>query len=205
MTRNWLTSSLLPSKYWYFGVKRSVEVLNMLPTHHIKNTVTTPHELVFNKKVDFCHLFSLFSTAYIKQERLQGGKHKNKFISHSLKCILVGADPLSDGFLFYHPKSKQLFSADDGFRLDPTLPSGPHFNETYDGSFIFNTKCSIPSLHQPHSFKLSNTIYYNLDNKWSSGKIINQPIDEDTEPYVIQDLKTGDLHQIPFQTITESH
>ena len=31
MTRNWMTSARLPAKYWYFGVKRACEVLNMLP------------------------------------------------------------------------------------------------------------------------------------------------------------------------------
>ena len=32
MTRNWLISSLLPSNYWWFAMKRAVEVSNMLPT-----------------------------------------------------------------------------------------------------------------------------------------------------------------------------
>ena len=52
MTRNWLTASLLPTNFWWFGIKRSVEISNIMPTNHIPNRVTTPHEIVFGKKVD---------------------------------------------------------------------------------------------------------------------------------------------------------
>ena len=52
MCRNWLTSSLLPSKYWWFGIKRAIEILNILPSSHLKNSVKTPHELAFGTKVD---------------------------------------------------------------------------------------------------------------------------------------------------------
>ena len=75
-----MTSSLLPSHYWLFGVKRAMEVLNLLPTQQVKKKVT-PNYLVYNKKGDYRHLFSMFSTAYIKQETNQGGIHKNKFLS----------------------------------------------------------------------------------------------------------------------------
>ena len=105
MTRNWLTSSILPTKYWYFGI----ETLNMFPTTHLKNKIITPHNLIFNKKVDHPKLFPLFSVAYIKQEREQGGKPKNKVLSKSLKSILIGDNSLTNGLLFYHPLFKQLF------------------------------------------------------------------------------------------------
>ena len=34
MARNWLSSSALPSQYWWFAVKRATEVANVLPTFH---------------------------------------------------------------------------------------------------------------------------------------------------------------------------
>ena len=36
MSRNWLRSSMLPSKYWFFAVKRAVEISNIMPTKHKK-------------------------------------------------------------------------------------------------------------------------------------------------------------------------
>ena len=60
MTRNWLTSAQLPSKYWYFGVKRACEVLNILPSKK-NGKVTTPYQLVHGKKVDYRNLFPMFT------------------------------------------------------------------------------------------------------------------------------------------------
>ena len=45
MTQNWLCSSMLPSKYWYFGIKRAVEILNIMPCK-VDSKYTTPYELV---------------------------------------------------------------------------------------------------------------------------------------------------------------
>ena len=78
----------------------------------------------------------------------------------TLKCILVGADSKSYCLIFYHPQSKQLFLAENGFCIDSTLYSGEQFQETYDNTFMFNTKSTSNSIHCPHSYGLSNTIYY---------------------------------------------
>ena len=69
MCRNWLTSSLLLSKYWSFGIKRAIEIMNIMPCSHLKNIISSPHELVFGTKVNYRVLFPMFSLAYIKQER----------------------------------------------------------------------------------------------------------------------------------------
>ena len=54
MARNWLHSSMLPTTYWYFAIKRAVEVSNVMPIQFKnKQTITTPYERVFNKKVDY--------------------------------------------------------------------------------------------------------------------------------------------------------
>ena len=85
MTRNWLTSSLLSSKYWWFVIKRAVEVSNILPTFHANNsTSVTPHELIFDAKPEFRTLIPMFSVAYVTQPSL------SKFHSNSLQCICVG-------------------------------------------------------------------------------------------------------------------
>ena len=69
MCRNWITSSLLPSKYWWFGITHAIEIMNILPSSHKGKCVKTPHELVFGTKVDYDVLFPMFSVAYLKQER----------------------------------------------------------------------------------------------------------------------------------------
>ena len=114
MSRNWLTSNLLPSKYWYFALRRACEVSNLLPTNHIENKITTPHELVFDKKVDYRDLFPMFSIAYIKlpQRRQDDG---NKWSSQTVKCIAVGKCMKSDGMLFYIPQQNMIISCSENF------------------------------------------------------------------------------------------
>jgi hypothetical protein len=115
MTRNWMTSVYLPAKYWFFGVKRACEVLNMMPIKR-QDTITTPFELVYKKKVDYRSLFPLFTTAYIKQIQEEGPGSKWK--TRSLKCICVGTCPDSNALLFYHPPSKQTLSCANGYWFD---------------------------------------------------------------------------------------
>ena len=140
MTCNWLTSAQLPTKYWYFGVKQACEVLNMLPLKK-DNKITTPYELVHQKKVDYRDLFAMFVVSYIKNkhESGEGVKWKDK----SLKCIIVGKCPISDSLLFYHMPTKQTLSCAENYRFDTSSPSGPQLYESYDSNFSFNTKSSI--------------------------------------------------------------
>lgn len=58
MARNWLTQSMLPSKYWYFAVKRAVEVANIMPVT-IDNVITTPYYAVYNEKPNYGSLIPM--------------------------------------------------------------------------------------------------------------------------------------------------
>ena len=92
MTRNLLTSSLLPSNYWWLAMKRAVEVSNMLPTFHMKRAnPTTPHELFYGEKPDLRTPVPMFSVAYITQPNL------SKYHSNAIKCICVGRCSTSNG------------------------------------------------------------------------------------------------------------
>jgi dUTPase len=197
MARSWLTSSLLPSKYWFFAVKRASEVCNLLPTNHL-STVTTPFELVHRKKVDYRLLFPMFSTAYIKYRRADGSV-KNKWSTHSLKCIAVGTCRDSDGLLFYHPPSKQVLTCGDGHRFDTFSPSGPQFNEKFDGSFAISSESGNQSIHRPPSFEVNKKIFYRdpaNPSSYLSATILTQPHLEDDEPYTVQTCTTGDIVQL---------
>ena len=60
MARNWLRSSMLPAKYWWFALKRAVEISNIMPTKYGSN-IATPHESLFWRKsrlpTSFSHVF----------------------------------------------------------------------------------------------------------------------------------------------------
>jgi deoxyuridine 5'-triphosphate nucleotidohydrolase len=197
MSRNWLTSAMLPTKYWHLAIKRACEVSNVLPTNHT-NTITTPHELVYNKKVDYRVLFPMFSIAYIKYLR-EGGTVKDKWAPQSLKCIVVGTCNKSDGLLFYHPPSKQLITCGNGYKFDPFSPSGPQFDEKFDGTFTFHTGNIQSAIHRPPTFELTKTVYFKSQSdpsKYEKGTILSQPVDDDTEPYTVHITTSGNIIQL---------
>jgi dUTPase len=197
MSRNWLTSSMLPSAYWYFAVKRATEIGNILPTNHIKNQIITPYELVFNQKVDYRTLFPMFSTAYIKVPKVRQ-EDRSKWHSQTIKCIAVGRCPKSDGLLFYHPSTKQLLSCGDGYKFDTSSPSGPQFSENYDQNFYMTTRASAEdAIHCPPTYQQGQHAYIQLEpNIYTKVHILNIPFNDDTKPYTVQATDTGDIHQV---------
>jgi len=62
MSRSWLASSLLPSEFWWFAIKRATEVSNYIPLKLDGILLTSPHELVYKKKVDKCLQWLIPST-----------------------------------------------------------------------------------------------------------------------------------------------
>ena len=120
--------------------------MNILPTKHMKGIVTTPFEQVHKQKVDYRQLFPIFKKAYVKVENDKETSHLNSYKSQTIKTICVGTCPDSDGLLFYHPKTKRVITAADGYKFDVRLPSGPQFNEKFDGDFYIN-QCSKSPIH----------------------------------------------------------
>ena len=55
MARSWLTSSMLPSEYWWYMLKRATEVSNYIPIK-VNGTLSFPHELMYDTKPDV-HMF----------------------------------------------------------------------------------------------------------------------------------------------------
>ena len=135
MSRSWLLSNLMPTKFWFHALKRAAEVSNYLPIK-IDNELTTPFELVYNRKPDLRNLFPLFSIAYIRRSR-DATTNRLTFHSTSLRCICIGRDDTSTQLEFFHPPSRQLIYSDD-FVLDKNLCSGPAFNMDYDGGLYLN-------------------------------------------------------------------
>ena len=131
MATSWLTSNLLPSRFWFFALKRAAEVSNYLPIT-IDNQITTPFELVYKIKPDLRVIFPIFSVAYVHKTR-DGTTNCLTFHSNILRCIAVGRHDFSDQLIFYHPPTKQIVCSDD-YTLDKELLcSGPCFHLDYDG------------------------------------------------------------------------
>ena len=106
MSRSWLVSSLLPTKFWYHALKRAAEVSNYLPLT-VNDTLTTPFELVYKTKPDLRNLLPMFSVSYVRRSR-DANTNRLTFHSTSIRCICLGRDDVSNQLEFYHPPTRQL-------------------------------------------------------------------------------------------------
>ena len=205
MARNWLRAALLPSTFWWFAIKRAVEVTNnLLPSYHMdKKNPKNPFEYVYNRKPDPRNLIPLFSVADIKIDRRQGGHHRNKWESQSLRCITVGLSPKANCVMFYHPPSKQIIHAPK-YRFDTFMPAGPQFNLTFDADFVFNTRADLEnSTHRPSSHENNTSVYVTINGTTQQGTIIEQPINKNKEPYIVQ-LANNDIVEVMTENVSES-
>ncbi len=102
MAHNWLSSAVLPSTFWFYVIKRAVEVGNYFPTQLENGTFTAPFELVHRAKPYLRVLFKLFGLAAVRREHIQDDK-LTKFDSQRLPMIAIGHCLNSNGLLFYNP------------------------------------------------------------------------------------------------------
>ena len=146
----------------------------------------------------------MFSTSYIKYIR-EDGKVKNKWASRSLKCIVVGTCPKSDGLLFYHPTSKQTITCGNGYKFDTFSPAGPQFEEKFDGGFVFSTQQVHTSIHRPPTHESSGTVFYHdaTSKIYHKASVISPPVDEENDPYTLQISSTGDIIQCLATSISD--
>ena len=121
MARSWLFANNLPSKFWYYAIKRAAEISNYFPIIHNK-IVTTPFELAHGQKPDFRTLFPMFSLAFVRKPIQQGGQ-QTKFRSQTIKAIAVGRADNSDALIFFNPESNDIITSSD-YRLDITKTTG---------------------------------------------------------------------------------
>ena len=109
---------------------------------------------------------------------------------------MVGSCPQSDGLLFYHPPSKQLLTCGDGYRFDTHSPAGPQFGQNYEGDFEFTCKSATHNIHQRPSHEINSTAYIIIDDKYTKVTILDIPTDEDDEPFTVQEVDSGNIHQL---------
>ena len=85
----------LPHQFWSFAILHSVFLINRIPSKVLHNA--SPHELLNNKLPDlgFLKVFGCLAFACSLT------RHRTKFDSRSRKCIFLGYQHGTKGFLLY--------------------------------------------------------------------------------------------------------
>ena len=199
MSRSWLTSHLLPSKFWWWSLKRATELSNYLPIK-IDNKLTTPHEEVYKVKPDYRNILPQFSIAYLNRVR-DGNIDRKSTDSHSIRAILIGRDPKSAAFQFLRPGTKKTLTS-DSFTLDDTLPAGPTFGLTYDGGLYFNRYCEFNDKLRPPMFTPNQPIFVNALDPPQQATILTVPTSHVDPVYTVQ-LSDQSIHQFTEDMLTD--
>ncbi len=172
MARSWLASAELPSKFWFFAVKRAAEICNYFPYRIEDGTWTTPLELAHHSKPDLRVLFKMFGLAAVRREK-NGDLQLGKFEKQSIPMIAVGRCPHSNGLQFYNPENGSLVSSID-YRFQLSTTSGAHFQYKYQaGTFLYRLD-ETNSIFAP-KFNIDSSVLVHTHSPPSTAKIIGIP------------------------------
>jgi len=194
MCRSWLVSAQLPSNFWWFALKRATEVSNYIPIK-LNGELTTPHQLVYNNKVDLRNLIPMFSVAYTSYTS------QHSYDVQTVRTILVGKSDKSNALLFYHPATKKILTS-VRYKLDEHLIAGPSFNLKYEGGMYFNTYTNNNPTNKPPTFPPNTMVYVHHAGKNHQAKVLSIPLSGTL--YTLQH-KDGSIHQHEEMHISQTN
>ncbi len=165
MSHAYLTKKQMWRIFWYYAIKHSVWMMNMIPgKYHWE--LALPFMLVHGVCLDWrtCWL-PLFSLCHFHHEKNSGASH-SKSQAHTMDGILLGPWPTSNAILIYNPRNQNYYEP-DSYCLDPyPLPSSVYPTIRYNGglfvSLHWDGTAAISKQSNPgHAWK--NLSYFGID------------------------------------------
>jgi hypothetical protein len=172
MARNGLASAELPSSFWYYAVRRAVEVCNYFPMNIEDGTISTPFELAHHSQPDLRVLFKPFALAAVQQER-NGDNVLDKFAPQSIPMIAIGRCPTSNGLQFYNPANSTFVSSID-YTFQHHVTSGTKFGFQYQPGIFIHRLDESNTIFAP-KFMLDSMVYINTHSLPSLATVIGLP------------------------------
>ncbi len=189
--RNWLASAELPGTFWFYAVKRAVEICNYFPLKLPDHSLITPLELAYGVKPDLRLLFKAFGLAAVHHER-GGDTWLGKFDSQSIPIIAVGCCPNSNGLQFYNPVNGTFVSSID-YKFQNHVTSDAYFGLKYKpGSFIYCLNEST-SIFAP-KYNIDSSVYVNTHPPPSIATVIGIPSYSAPDVYTVA-FKDGSISE----------
>ena len=86
------------------------------------------------------------------------------------------------------------------------MPSGPQFQQVFNGNFMFNTRSAMDTIHQPLTHDKGKIVFFQVpDKSYVEAKVISSPLDDEKEPYTIQTVDKGDIHEFMSDKLLKSN
>jgi len=103
IARSLLFQSHLPICFWNYAITHDVFILNRLPTTTLKNL--TPFEALNNQVPNYSELRVFDSLCFATTL----SAHRSKFDKRTRKCIFVGYQRGTKGYLLYDLHNREIF------------------------------------------------------------------------------------------------
>jgi hypothetical protein len=116
MSRAYLMEKQMPDLFWYYTIKHSARMMNMIPGKY-KNILASPFMLVHGVHPDQRTWLPLFSICYFHHDKDSNAQH-SKNQAHTLDGIIIGRLPTSNAILVYNPRN-QRYSQPDSYKNQP--------------------------------------------------------------------------------------
>jgi hypothetical protein len=134
MSQAYLTKKQMLPSLWYYAIKHSACMMNMIPGKFC-GKLASPFLLVHGVHQDQRTWIPLFSLCYIHHKKDINSLH-SKNQAHTLDGIVVRRSPTSNAILVYNPRN-QRYCKPDSYRLDPYwLPYSVYPKIVYNGGLF---------------------------------------------------------------------
>ena len=104
MVRSMMASANLPTSFWGEAILVVVHILNRIP---IKALEKTPHELFVGKIASLSHIRICGCIAHV----LIPDPSRDKLLSKTKRCVMVGYPQRSRGYRLFDPKSRVILES----------------------------------------------------------------------------------------------
>jgi hypothetical protein len=101
MSRAYLTEKQMPCSFWYYAIKHSAQMMNMIPGRY-GGKLASPFLLVHGVRPDQRTWLALFSICYFHHEK-DSDVQRSKNQAHTMDGIVIGRSPTSNAIVVYTP------------------------------------------------------------------------------------------------------
>uniref|UniRef100_A0A2N9IP74 Integrase catalytic domain-containing protein n=1 Tax=Fagus sylvatica TaxID=28930 RepID=A0A2N9IP74_FAGSY len=104
MVRSMMARANLPTSFWGEAILTAMHILNRIPTKALEKT---PHELFVGKTASISHIRVWGCVAHV----LIPDSNRDKLLSKTKRCVMVGYPQRSRGYRLYDPESRVILES----------------------------------------------------------------------------------------------
>jgi len=148
MSRAYLTEKQMPRTFWYYAIKHSARMMNMIPGKY-GIRLASPFMLAHGTHPDPRTWLPLFSVCYFHHAK-DSDASRSKSQAHTMDGIILGRSPTTNAILVYNPRN-QCYYEPNSYRINPyRLPPSVYPTIKYDGGlFVSLNRGGPPTISEP--------------------------------------------------------